>query len=91
MLTTLYAAPRLLPITFVENSHRHQCLSTRFYTTFSGDSESPNVDTSGGETDGDTDHEDEVGVSAPEISQNHQVVAQVILCSKIKRADLHHH
>ena len=49
------------------------------------------MDTFGGETDGDTDHEDEVGVSAPEISQNHQVVAQVILCSKIKRADLHHH
>ena len=77
LLTTLYTAPRLLPIIFVENSHRHQCLSSRFYTTFSADSGSPSVDTSGGETDGDTEHEDEDEVPAPEISQNrHQVIAQ---------------
>lgn len=32
------------------------------------------MDTSGGETDGDTEHEDEDEVSAPEIQQNPQVI-----------------
>lgn len=48
--------------------------------TFSADSESPDVDTSGGETDGDTEHaseaEDDSEVSAPEILPNHQVIPE---------------
>lgn len=46
------------------------------YSTFLADS--PEMDTSGGETDGDTEHasEDEVEVSPPEISQNHQVISE---------------
>ena len=75
----------------MENSHKHQCLSPRFYSTFSADSPASNVDTSGGETDGDTqadgdtEHEDEVEVAAPEISPDHQVIlyAQVVLKEKI--------
>ena len=58
----------------MENSHKHQCLSPQFYSTFSADSPVSDVDTSGGETDGDTQHGDEDEVAAPEISQNHQVV-----------------
>jgi hypothetical protein len=57
----------------VENSHNHQCLSPRFYATFSADSSASDVDTSGGETDGDTEHGDEDEVAAPEVPQNHQV------------------
>jgi hypothetical protein len=38
------------------------------------------VDTSGGETDGDTEHaseaEDDLEVSAPESLQNHQVISK---------------
>jgi hypothetical protein len=37
------------------------------------------VDTSGGETDGDTEHGDEDEVAAPEIPQNHQVISYSIL------------
>lgn len=69
LITTFSTAPRYLPITFVETSHKHQCLSSRFYMAFSADSNSPGVDTSGGETDGDTEHEDENEVSTPVISQ----------------------
>ena len=72
-LTTFYVAPWYLPITFVENSHNHQCLSPQFYSTFSVDSPASDVDTSGGETDGDTEHGDEDEVASPEVSQNHQV------------------
>jgi hypothetical protein len=56
-------------------------VETSHYATFSADSNSLGVDTSGGETDGDTEHEDEneVLISAPEISQNHQVVSSRIL------------
>ena len=65
----------------METSHKHQCLPSRFYTTFSAQAgtDSPGVDTSGGETDGDTEHEDENETSAPVIPQNHQVILSHIL------------
>ena len=72
-LNTFYVAPQYLPITFVENSHNHQCLSPQFYSTFSVDSPASDVDTSGGEADGNTEHGDEDEVASPEVSQNHQV------------------
>jgi hypothetical protein len=59
----------------MENSHKHQCLSPRFYKTFSVDSSASDMDTSGGETEGDTEHGDEDDVTAPEISHNHQVIS----------------
>ena len=63
----------------MENLHKHQCLSLRFYSTFSVNSPASDVDTSGGETDGDTEHGDEDEVTAPlaeiRISQSHQVIS----------------
>ena len=66
----------------MENSHKHQCLSSRFYTAFSAGP--ADVDTSGGETDGDTELEDEDEDSAPGISQNPQVISWSYSVSKEK-------